>query len=111
MTNTEIETIQDIYYTTRGAGYTTMMLRASMYKPNCIIVAKDAKTRDWVEKQYDQLYIEIFVNRSWRRRMLTKILIFFDILQVPTKRPVFKTLRENLRGYNGPIFLDNSCFM
>ena len=111
MKNTDIEVIQEAFYTTRGAGYTTMMLRASMYQPDCVIVSRDAKISDWVEKEWQKVYMDLFANRSWKKRMITKILILFKILKVPTKRPTFKSLQQNLRGYKGPFFFDNSCFM
>jgi hypothetical protein len=111
MINNDFQLMQEAYYTTRNAGYTTMMLRASMYNPDCVIVTRDEKTRDWVEKEWQRVYMDLFANRSWKKRIITKILIFFNILKVPTKRPTFKSLRQNLRGYKGPIFFDNSCFM
>lgn len=106
----QFEKILYISATHRRSGYTTMMLKAAMHEPNCVIVSRDMATARWVETRYDQLYNEVFHPKSIYKKILVKVLLYIGILSKSTEKPKFMSLDSRLEGYNSTVFFDNSCF-
>jgi len=101
----------NIVATTRKTGYTTAMLRASMYQPNCIIVGGSEQIARGIERQYDVLYHQIFKPKNIYKRLLIKTYIWLGVLNKPTQKPMFVSINRDLRGIQKTVFFDNSCFL
>lgn len=95
----------------RRSGYTTWILDAAILNPNCIIVAHNFRYAEELRflylKKLNKFTQDKFAKLPWYIKLFNKKPK--EIFNV--QYPKFKSLTENLIGYNCPIIYDNSCFM
>jgi len=103
--------IFNITASVRQCGYTTAMLKAAMYEPDCIIISNSKETARYLEQRYDELYGLTFNPKNPFKRLTIKLHRWLGILEKPTKKPMFRSINQELRGYHKPFFFDNSCFL
>lgn len=96
--NSNYDKIIYLSETNRRSGSSTWILISAIYNPRCVIVSGNLETSRDLQYKYDRL---IETNQ-----MISQIYNEVNNQQ----RPMFKTINDDISGYNIPIIFDNSCF-
>lgn len=91
--------IKDIVVSNRQKGNTTWILKSAMKNPNCIIVTSN-KTNSYELKS---MYFAFLKAQPLYKKIIRRL--------IGKKNPIFKSIDDDLRGYNLPIIFDNSALI